>query len=369
MWYRTSFFQKLSEIYDINFVFTHAHYAKDIYGLELSNKSEELNGIKFKLLNNHFGIAFGVINESMGEYDVLVGNSWDSVPEVLEIVMYFVIAKLRGKKIIFWSEDWGWKIKSLKRTLVKYFVKFIVGNSNGIIVPGSKHREGLISIGIPPEKIFIMPNVINFSSKEDLFGKEVAIEKKLNLTDKKIILFVGRLVKQKGVDYLLKAFSRLKRERNDVALVIIGKGELEGELKELAKCLKIEYDVHFLGQIDNNLLKCYYGASEICVIPSITDDTVDAWAFVVNEAMYCGKPVIATDAVGAAFDMIDHGENGFIVPERDVNALYDAMEKIISNPVLMEEMGKKSKKIIETRFKYENMVEGFVSVIDHLKKI
>lgn len=95
---------------------------------------------------------------------------------------------------------------------------------------------------------------------------------------------------------------------------------------------------------------------------------VDAWAFVVNEAMYYGNPVIATDAVGSAVDMIQDGKNGFIVPERDSTALYNSMKLILSQDELREKMGKSSKEIVETNFSYKNMVEGFQKAINFVKK-
>ncbi|HML05514.1 MAG TPA: glycosyltransferase family 4 protein [Methanobacterium sp.] len=364
MWYRRPFFNLLGQIYDINFIFTHMNISKEIYGVELDNKIEGMENTNYMVIKNYFKIAWGAIIESFGNYDIFVGGSWDSLPEIVETAFYFTISKFRRKKFIIWSEDWSWKIKSRKRKLIKPFVRFIIKNSDAILVPGTKQKECTIYLGSKREKIFIMPNASNFSSEENF---SIDIKNKLMIKNKKIILFVGRLVKQKGVDYLLKAFSRLKMEQDDIALVIIGTGEYEDELKEMVKDLKIEGDVYFLGQIDNRLLTYYYTNSEVCIVPSITDGMVDAWAFVVNEAMYCGKPVIATDAVGSAFDMIKNGKNGFIVPEKNSDALYDSMKIILSDEKLRKEMGMESKKIIEKGFKYENMIEGFSKAVEYVK--
>jgi glycosyltransferase involved in cell wall biosynthesis len=119
-----------------------------------------------------------------------------------------------------------------------------------------------------------------------------------------------------------------------------------------------------MGFIENVSLSPYYLLCNVCVVPSITYGQAECWCYVVNEAMHCGKPVIATDAVGAAFDMIKNGESGFIVPEKDVNALYGALKKIISDSDLAMKMGMKSKKIIEEGFRYENMVKGFEKAVE-----
>ncbi len=367
MWYRRPFFNLLAQKYPIKYIFTHLNVSKNIYNIELSNKIVGMENLDYNVLKNYFKIAFGVIGESFGNYDVLVGGSWDSLPELIETTFYFSVAKLRRKKFILWTEDWNWRIRSQKRRVVKVFARWIIKNSDAIVVPGNKHKECVIYMGSKPEKIFLMPNASNFSGDENISQKEVFSENP-EFKDKKIILFVGRLVEQKGVNYLLKAFLRIKKEIENTVLVIIGKGSHEQELKKIVRDLKIENDVYFLGQIDNQFLKHYYNMSEICVVPSITDNIVDAWAFVVNEAMSCGKPVIASDATGSAFDMIKNGKNGFIVPEKDSQALYDSIKTILSDEELTEEMGKNSKETVENGFRYKNMVEGFSKAIEYLKE-
>ena len=94
----------------------------------------------------------------------------------------------------------------------------------------------------------------------------------------------------------------------------------------------------------------------------------DPWVFIINEAMHFGKPVVATDAVGAAFDMIENGKNGFIVPEKDDNALFIAMKKILFDSELEKSMGKSSSEIIESSFKYKNMVKGFKNGVNYVLK-
>lgn len=382
MWYRRPFFSLLSEIYPIKFIFTHLDVSKEIYDVEIDDKIDGMKNVDYIILKNYLSIAFGVIKESLGDYDIIVGGSWDSLPEIIETTLYFVIAKLRKKKFVLWTEDWNWNIKTTKRKLVKFFARIIVKNSDAIILPGTKQKECVMYLGASPSKVFLMPNASNISqTPTESPDKIVKLKSSHNMVntsnlrdqypsfkDKKIVLFVGRLVKQKGVDYLLNAFSTLKKGMNDVVLVIIGKGDYEKKLKKMAEDLQIEKDVCFQGHVDNDLLKNYYGPSDLCVVPSITHEMVDAWAFVVNEAMYYENPVIASDAVGSAFDMIKNGENGFIVPEKDSKALYNAMKVILSNDEMREKMGKRSKEIVETGFSYKNMVEGFQNAINFVKK-
>lgn len=281
-------------------------------------------------------------------------------------MVYFFCAKIRKKPYILWREEWEWRTGSIKMKIVTPIMKYIVKHSNAIVVPGSKHKEHFIDMGASPQNIFLMPNASNIKcSKADIKNKKRIVEK-LGIKDKEIIIYVGRLIKRKGVDYLIKAFSKLNNE--NAILIIIGDGECKKELMHLTKELNIDNKVIFEGWVQNDTLPGYYLLSDICVIPSTKYEMADPWVFTLNEAMYFGKPVIATDAVGAAFDMIINGQNGFLVPEKDDNALYNAINKIISNPDLKKDMGVKSKEIIKDRFLYKNMIEGFNNAVNHVSE-
>jgi glycosyltransferase involved in cell wall biosynthesis len=76
----------------------------------------------------------------------------------------------------------------------------------------------------------------------------------------------------------------------------------------------------------------------------------------------CGKPVIATDAVGAAYDLIEGGRNGFLVPERDEHALYEKLKSLVGDEKLVRQMGVKSRRIIDERYQYADLVKGFGAI-------
>jgi len=368
MWYRRPFFKRLSEIYDVKFVFTHIQVCKDIYGVEISDEIEGLEGVNYKTLKNYFnfikphGIAFGVIEEAMGDYEVLVGGSWDSLAEIIETSFYFTIAKLRRKPFVIYYGKWDWAEKSLKRKLINPWVKYLVKHSDGIVTYGTKSKEYFIKLGADPNRVFrafntnIIDTTVNRKEVEDL-------KNRLKIENKKKILYVGRLEKRKNADILIKSFYKLKQDHNETCLVIIGDGECKNEFQALCKELNIENDVLFLGMIENKELPPYYSLCNIFVLPA----SGEPWGLVLNEAMQFGKPVIATDGVGAAYDLIEDGENGFRVPEKDSDALYNAMKKIISNPELEKKMGEESKRIIEG-FTYETMADGFRKALNYVIK-
>jgi len=362
MWYRIPFFKKLSVMYDIQFIFTDLQVSRDVYGVEISNNIGGFEGINYQVHRKSFaGISFGALNN-------LLKNDCDIIVESLESIqalISFLTAKLRKKPIVFWSEEWDWGRKESFNTKIKLFCeKIIVSHSDALIVPGMRHKNYFISLGANSDDIFIVPNVSNISVKNSDHENKDKIIEESDIKNKKVILYVGRLVKRKGVDYLIRAFAKLREEKEDIVLIIIGRGECKKELETLSKNLKVDEDVYFMGYVDDELLPAYYLLCNICVVPSITCGIGDPWVFIVNEAMYFGKPIIATDAVGAAFDMVKNGKNGFIVREKDVDALYSSMKSIFLDDKEETKMGLESRRIIEEKYRYENMVEGFKEAIE-----
>jgi glycosyltransferase involved in cell wall biosynthesis len=363
MWYRIPFFKALTDIYSVKFIFNHGKVSNKLYGVDTPEEIEGLQGVEYEVLSNHLGIAWGLVQRAWEDYDLLVGGSWDSIPEIVESAYYLTVAWLRRKPIVLWREDWAWDDPSLKSRLLKPLKKFMIKISSAIVLPGTKHREYFLSLGSNPEKIFLMPNVSNQTIQKEDYNKTAQLKEKMNLKNKKIVLYVGRLIKRKGIQYLLSALSQLENE--DLVLLIVGSGEYETELKNRVQELGLADKVIFTGNIPQENLVFYYLMSDLVVVPSITYGIGDPWVLVLNEAMYFKKPVIATEAVGAACDMIKDNENGFIVPEKDADALAQSMVKILEDNDLKLEMGQKSYEIIQNKFRYHNMVNGFKQAVEY----
>lgn len=347
IWYRIPLFKKLSKNYNIKFIFTHEN-------------NDNLNAIKeidYVLLKNRAGFALGLFKEIItNDYDIFIIGCCSNLQELFETLVSIFIIKIMRKPAIIWSEQWRYPEKLHKKLGMPLF-KLIAKKSNAYIVPGIQHRKFAIELGCNPKKIFIAPNASNFC-KSDI-QKEI----KNIYEDKKIVLFVGRLIKLKGVDILIKSFSMLKREMNDLILLIVGDGDQKEDLIALANELKIN-DIQFTGWIDNIDLPFYYNNSKLLVLPS---RNTDASGLVLSEAMYYGNPVIATEAVGSAYDLINNEENGFIVPAENIDSLYQAMKFILMDKKIQEKMAKKSKHIANNN-NFERMFKTFKQAITYSKK-
>lgn len=351
MWYRIEFFRRISKEYDLKLIFSHMQVIEDIYDGTATNNIKSLEDVDYEVLKNSHGFARGLIGQLFSDYDVVVGGSWDCLQELIESIFILVISKIRHKRFIIWREDWDWpRDNNIKQKVLDFIIKLLVNGADGILVPGSLHKRYFEKF-TTSDKIHIMPNVSNISA--DI--------KPIDKKDNKEILYVGRLIKRKGVIYLIKAFELLKKRVKDASLVIVGSGEEEEYLKGYVRDNNIE-DIKFCGKVDNEELKGYYKNSNLVVVPSINHEMGDPWVFVLNEAMYYGNPLVVTDAVGASMDMIQ--DNGFIVEQRNSNQLYDAMYRIISDFELQKKMGDNSYGIIRDQYQYSNMVDSFVECVD-----
>ena len=237
--------------------------------------------------------------------------------------------------------------------------------SNAIIVPGRASLKHIIRLGADSRKIFIASNSIDNKLFIDALNKchsqRDSLRSKFGLENKVVILYVGRIVPEKGLTFLLDAFKKLKSENNAIAFVLIGYGELQGKLQKICKTENIS-DVLFLGTVtDYKEIVRYYDASDIFVLPTLED----VWGFVINEAMVCGLPVVSTYASQAACEMVNVGENGYLVEKGNSKELYKVLKTLIFNAELRKQMGKNSTKIVNKQFSVKSMAEVFVQTLHY----
>ena len=295
-------------------------------------------------------------------YDVLIKCINGKAP----LLLSFLIAKLRGKPFILWSGVW-YHPKTLIHRISFPLLRWIYLQSHAIVVYGTHVKNYLTSLGIPSDKIFIAWQTVD----NERLGRKIVdteimeLRKQLGITDEKVVLYVGRLESQKGIEYLIRAMSLLSSAVK-ATLVFIGVGSRRNEFEQLLYQLGIP-SFRFLDHIPNNNLPSYYRLADVLVLPSITTkDFREPWGLVVNEAMNQGCPVIATDAVGAAVGgLLDHGRNGIVVPERSEDELAANLSAVLLNENVRIRLSSNAKTTIGN-WTYERMVSGFRQAIDYV---
>lgn len=147
------------------------------------------------------------------------------------------------------------------------------------------------------------------------------------------ILYVGRIKRYKGLDVILNAAARLKKDFPDLELQIAGSGDDVPRLKEMARGQGMEAWTHFLGFVSEAEKVELYGAARVVVNSSLKE----GWGLTSIEANACGTPVVATDVPGLC-DSVRNGETGFLVPFGDVAAFASALRRILGDPGLADSM-------------------------------
>jgi rhamnosyl/mannosyltransferase len=147
------------------------------------------------------------------------------------------------------------------------------------------------------------------------------------------VLFVGRLVEYKGVEYLIRAMERVA----GATALIVGEGPLRSDLEALASRTNARDRVHFLGHLSDEEVIAHLHACDVFVLPSIT--RAETFGVVQLEAMACGKPVVCTDLPTGVPWVNRHGETGLVVPPADDGALAAALTKLTSDADLRQRMG------------------------------
>jgi len=263
------------------------------------------------------GFFFSTFIECLKEKPDVIHGHW-AFPGGL--IAYF-IAKIFKKKFIVTVHGLNifQKFKFLERIVVHSL------NHSSIVVANSDHTKNeLIKMGVRKDKIikiFPAPNFV-VQIKDDNILKQY--KTKFTEPSNKIILFVGRLDKVKGVEYLIRSLLEVKTVK--VHLIIAGNGILFDQLQNLTKSLCLQTKVTFVGRVDDAELALLHGISDVFVCPSI----VEPLGLVIPEAMESELPVIATP-VGGIPDMVKHEINGLLVEQKNPLSIAEAVERILTD--------------------------------------
>jgi glycosyltransferase involved in cell wall biosynthesis len=248
--------------------------------------------------------------------------------------------------LIAWAESTAYDTRRGHGTIESLKQRFF-SSASAFVVPGTASAEYVKSYGVSPELIFTAPNAVDvtlFERQAQLArGDAVARRSAMGLPDR-YFLYAGRLVKEKGVFDLLEAYGRLAAQlRSVTGLVFVGDGIARTELQQRAASIS-QGTVLFPGFAHREELGAYYALADMLVLPTYSD----TWGLVVNEAMSCGLPVIATSIAGCTADLVKDGYNGRVVRAGSVEELVSAMTDLASNPEMCRPMGARSRELIES---------------------
>ncbi len=173
--------------------------------------------------------------------------------------------------------------------------------------------------------------------------------------DRRIVLFVGRLIYYKGADVLVRAMRHV-----DADLVMIGRGPLEPRLREMVLAWGMTDRVRFVEPVDDAELAAWYEAADVFALPSVARS--EAFGLVQIEAHAAGTPVVSTDlTTGVPYANVD-GVTGLTVPVGDPEALADALNRLLTDDALRERMGRQARERALSQFTIPRMVANTLAV-------
>lgn len=233
----------------------------------------------------------------------------------------------------------------------------ILKDANRVIAVSKAEVEQCKQTGINEDKIVTVPDGIDIEAFKELpsHGK---FREKYDIKEDHMILFLGRIHKRKGVNFLIKTFSELAREMSNVVLVIIGPDdEYNIEVEKLIKTLNLNNRIKFIGYVDEKDKLSAYVDADVLVYPAIHE----IFGLVPFEAIMCGTPVIVTDDCGCG-ELVREANCGYLVKYGDVADLKDKMKMAIENPAEGEEMVERGKKYILENLTWDKVVEKFLKI-------
>ena len=215
-------------------------------------------------------------------------------------------------------------------------------------------RRKLLEQGFPPDRVLLAYT-----------GIDTVKFRPASTEDRPIILFVGRMVEFKGVEFAIRAASEVQRELPDVELVLIGDGPLRKELETLAKQLLRRF--RFLGVQSHQEVSAWMNRASLLCMPSITMPWGDAEGFgmVCAEAQAVGKPVVAFSS-GGITEIIRHEKTGFMAPERDWQSLSRYLATLLKSQELRERFGREGREVVVREFNLEKCtrrLEGIYEMV------
>jgi glycosyltransferase involved in cell wall biosynthesis len=235
----------------------------------------------------------------------------------------------RGVPWVYWGEELSVAPLSSLLNELRRRLRNALHRAEMVLAIGSRAVESYAQLGIPRSRIADFRYYADVESFR--LDDAVAATARASMRERwrvsattPVFAYCGQLIARKDVETILRAADLIRRENQPLHLVLVGSGDREGDLRAMSKAIGIGEQVSFMGFVQPDGLPEVFAAADALVLPS----RQEGWGLVVPEALAAGLPVIASDCVNSALDLVVQGESGFRFPVGDAHALADAMRSI-----------------------------------------
>lgn len=350
---------------DLTVLYAGASVQRRDWSLELGHRAVVLEGRRVpgaaRVLHHDYPLSLGVFAALRAAHpEVVVVSGWSTFASQAAIawcrshgVPYVLLVESNDR-----DARPGWR-RAVKGTVVPSLVR----GAAHVLVVGTLARESMLARGADPERIDVFADTIDVAAlgrQVDELGprrEELRTEAGLG-SDDVAVLSVARLAAEKGLDMLVRAAA----EAGDPRLVVVlaGSGPERDRLVELARRENVRLVV--LPHLEWERIAERYVIADVFALLS----THEPWGVVVNEAAAAGLPLVLSDRVGAAHDLLDDGGNGILVPAGDSSAAAEALRTLAADAGRRREMGLASRKVVAD-WGYEPSIEALIAVVRRVK--
>ena len=221
------------------------------------------------------------------------------------------------------------------------------------VIVNSNYMKGELQrlFGLPYEKINVVPNGVNLNLFNGI-ERDYNFRRKYAMDNEKIILFMGRLVYEKGVQHLISAMPKILNGYHDAKLVIGGKGGMMDELKAQVNAMGISQKVCFAGYLSGKDVQQMYKCADIAVFPS----TYEPFGIVALEAMLSENPVVVSD-IGGLNEIVQHRENGMKTYCGNPNSIADSILELLFDHKLCADITRKAKNKVRNEYNWSKIAQ------------
>jgi phosphatidylinositol alpha-1,6-mannosyltransferase len=299
--------------------------------------------------------------------EVILGASTTVAPVVILLAKIFrrrSVLMVHGLDLIYPNRVY----QNLCVRCIRHFDRVVANSRYTAALARGKKASNDSSIVIPPGVDWE-----HFVRTGDDDPKEA-----MGLQGKKVLLYVGRLARRKGVrEFLQRSFRRIVAEVPEVCFLIVGgnpteslvhRDDIEGEIKAAVRELELEEHVRLLGSLSDADLSRLYRLSDMIVLPALSlNNDVEGFGIVILEGAAAGKPCVAT-RVGGIPDAVEDGKSGILVEPEDYDSMTDAVVTLLRNDARRSEMGTFARNRAREEFAWETIVSRYLRMFQSLTR-
>ncbi len=321
-------------------------YRVDNYMIRPNNFIDWIMQLNFNMITK----ANEIINKN-GKFDVIHAHDWlvaysaKSIKESYNIPLISTIhATESGRNSGIHDETQRYINDS--EWMLTYESSEVIVNSNYM------KNEVQRLFGLPYDKINVIPNGVNLQLFSNV-NVDYDFRRQYAMDNEKIILYVGRLVYEKGIQNLIAAMPKVLDRYHDSKLIICGRGGMIDELREQVKYLGIENKVYFAGYCDSKKMQKMYKCADVAVFPS----TYEPFGIVAIESMLSGTPTIVSD-VGGLNEIVEHGVTGMKSYAGNANSIADSVLSLLFDPKLCANISQNAIKKVKENYNWAKITDN-----------